>query len=118
MVIESVVKEVFDVIRVLFTGQNIIMIASTIGIFSALSRKAFKKLNERQDRILETLDKRLTNIEKETLRIQILTGIESQRLSRSELLYFFDKYKELGGNSFVEDRVRAYLKVLEDKGDD
>lgn len=94
------------------------MIASTIGIFTALSRKAAKRFNERQDVLLVELDKRLNDIEKEVLRIQILSGIDSHRLSRSELLYFFDKYKALGGNSFVEDRVKSYLKVLEDKGDD
>lgn len=94
------------------------MVASVVGIFVGISKKALKHFNEKQDEMIANIDERLSDIEKETLRIQILTGIDSERLSRSELLYFFDKYKALGGNSFVEDRVNMYLKILEDKGDE
>lgn len=116
-VIEVILKEIVDVFKVILTGQNIILLVSTISIFAALTKRLVRHLNERQDELLTELDTRLKDIEKETLRIQILTGIDSHRLSRSELLYFFDKYKALGGNSFVEDRVHIYLKELEDKGE-
>lgn len=86
-----------------------------------------KILDARQDEQIEMIDTRITALEEssekdhakmqiEILRVQILTGIDSQRLSASELAYFYDKYKALGGNSFVEDKCKAYLAELE-KGD-
>ena len=52
----------------------------------------------------------MDTLQKDVLRLQILDGIDSKRLSESEILYFFDRYKALGGNSFVEDRVKKYVK--------
>lgn len=86
-----------------------------------------KHLDARQDESIAQLDRRISEMEEsskedhddmriEILRVQILTGIDSKRLSRSELSYFYDKYKKLGGNSFVEDRCKSYLADLE-KGD-
>lgn len=51
-------------------------------------------------------------IEMEVLRLQILTGIDAQRLSYSEVLYFYDKYRALGGNSFVTEKVETYIANL------
>ena len=39
-----------------------------------------------------------------------------KRLSTSEVLYFFDKYKALGGNSFVEEKVGQYVYELNNRG--
>lgn len=86
-----------------------------------------KMLDARQDEQIEMIDKRITKLEESTetnhikmqveiIRVQILTGIDSKRLSASELSYFYDKYKSLGGNSFVEEKCKAYLAELE-KGD-
>lgn len=78
--------------------------------------------------MIASIDKRLKAVEdrsveqyrdlgKEILRLQILNGIDSNRFSRSELLYFFDKYKSYGGNSFVEDKVHEHLQSLEKEDD-
>ena len=80
-----------------------------------------KKLDANQDATLSALSLKLDALEvshkdsmdtlqKDVLRLQILDGIDSKRLSESEILYFFDRYKALGGNSFVEDRVKKYVK--------
>lgn len=55
------------------------------------------------------------DIQKEVLRLQILEGIESKRLSESEIRYFYDKYRRFGGNSFVTAKVHAYLQELSNK---
>lgn len=79
--------------------------------------------------MIESIDKRLKAVEertveqhrdlgKEILRLQILNGIDSNRFSRSEILYFFDKYKSYGGNSFVEDKVHEHLMTLDKEDDD
>ena len=80
-----------------------------------------KKLDTTHDATLSALSLKLDKLEsahkesmetlqKDVLRLQILAGIDSNRLSVSEVLFFFDRYKELGGNSFVEDRVETYVK--------
>ena len=80
-----------------------------------------KKLDANQDATIEAINTKLSTLEKnqkdsiealqkEVLRLQILDGIDSNRLSTSEVLFFFDRYKALGGNSFVEERVKQYVK--------
>lgn len=93
-----------------------------------------KKLQSDQKRAAQkdrdALNKRLKSIEvdaknahddimKEVLRLQLLEGIESKRLSSSEVHYFYDKYRAAGGNSFVCAIVNEYLNELgEDDSDD
>ena len=80
-----------------------------------------KKLDANQDATIEAINTKLSTLEKnqkdsiealqkDVLRLQILEGIDSNRLSTSEVLFFFDRYKALGGNSFVEERVKQYVK--------
>ena len=93
-----------------------------------------KKLQSEQKRAAkkdsDAINKRLESIEanakdahedlmKEVLRLQLLEGIESKRLSSSEVRYFYDKYRSVGGNSFVSSVVHNYLKDLgEDDNND
>ena len=80
-----------------------------------------KKLDAHQDATIATINAKLDALEKnqkesiealqkDLLRLQILDGIDSNRLSTSEVLFLFDRYKALGGNSFVEERVKQYVK--------
>ena len=55
------------------------------------------------------------DLQKEILRLQLLEGMDSKRLSISEVRYFYDKYKKFGGNSFVTGAVKDYIKELEEK---
>ena len=102
-----------------------------ISLLSGLGYKAFdkiiKKLDSQQNDLIAKLDKRLNslesstksaneNLEREILRLQILDGMDAKRLSTSEVLYFFDKYKALGGNSFVEEKVGQYVYELNNRG--
>lgn len=65
-----------------------------------------EKLNE----IDRKTDERLDSVEKEVLRLQLLEGMNSYRLSPSEVSFFYDRYTALGGNSFVSGRVKEYLE--------
>lgn len=100
---------------------------STIGVISGVVWKLFKMLRkaleQKQDDMLVELQTKLddhmsnTNIatqklEREILRLQLLDGMDSNRFSESEISYFFDKYKAVGGNSFVEEKVHEYIKKL------
>ena len=107
---------------------------TTVIAVGTIMYQIIKKLKSDQKRAAQkdrdALNKRLKSMEvdakngrddimKEVLRLQLLEGIESKRLSSSEVHYFYDKYRAAGGNSFVCAIVNEYLNDLgEDDSDD
>ena len=101
--------------------ENVATIALVWGLLYKGVKLMNKKLDAHQDATiaaintkLDTLEKNqkdsIETLQKDVLRLQILDGIDSNRLSTSEVLFFFDRYKALGGNSFVDERVKKYVK--------
>ena len=89
------------------------------------SKKNLKPLENKIDEALEALAevksdniKSTRETQKEILRLQILEGMDTHRLSESELRYFYDKYHKVGGTSFVTAKVRQYLKDMEEERED
>lgn len=89
--------------------------------------KAFKKLwvgleskqNEEIDDIKNSINALTVsfqelhrNQEKDFLRLQIITGIHSGRLSEQEILYLYDRYTQKGYNSYVSRIVNDYIDEL------
>ena len=101
--------------------ENVATIALVWGLLYKGVKLMNKKLDANQDATIEAINTKLSTLEKnqkesietlqkDVLRLQILDGIDSNRLSASEVLFFFDRYKALGGNSFVDERVKQYVK--------
>ena len=101
--------------------ENVATIALVWGLLYKGVKLMNKKLDTNQDATIEAINTKLSTLEKnqkesietlqkDVLRLQILDGIDSNRLSTSEVLFFFDRYKALGGNSFVDERVKQYVK--------
>ena len=101
--------------------ENVATIALVWGLLYKGVKLVNKKLDAHQDATIATINTKLDTLEKnqkdsfetlqkDVLRLQILDGIDSKRLSASEVLFFFDRYKALGGNSFVDERVKQYVK--------
>ena len=101
--------------------ENVATIALVWGLLYKGIKLVNKKLDANQDATIEAINTKLSTLEKnqkesietlqkDVLRLQILDGIDSNRLSASEVLFFFDRYKALGGNSFVDERVKQYVK--------
>ena len=101
--------------------ENVATIALVWGLLYKGVKLVNKKLDANQDATIEAINTKLSTLEKnqkdsiealqkDVLRLQILYGIDSKRLSTSEVLFFFDRYKALGGNSFVDERVKQYVK--------
>ena len=119
--------------------ENVAIISLVWGLLYKGVKLVNKKLDAHQDATIATINTKLSTLEqyqkdsieaintklntleknqkesnealqKDVLRLQILYGIDSNRLSVSEVLVFFDRYKALGGNSFVEERVKQYVK--------
>lgn len=49
-------------------------------------------------------------IQRDMLRLQIITGINSGRLSAGEVTLLYDQYKDKGGNSYISRIVDDYLE--------
>lgn len=101
--------------------ENVATIALVWGLLYKGVKRMNKKLDANQDATIEAINTKLNSLEKnqkesiealqkDVLRLQILDGIDSNRLSTSEVLFLFDRYKALGGNSFVDERVKQYVK--------
>lgn len=105
----------------LLRPENVATITLVWGLLYKGVKLVNKKLDANQDATIEAINTKLNTLEKnqkesietlqkDVLRLQILDGIDSNRLSTSEVLFFFDRYKALGGNSFVDERVKQYVK--------
>ena len=119
--IEELIKEAGRFVAMILRPENVATIALVWGLLYKGVKLMNKKLDANQDATIEAINTKLSTLEKnqkesietlqkDVLRLQILDGIDSNRLSTSEVLFFFDRYKALGGNSFVDDRVKQYVK--------
>lgn len=119
-IIEELMTALGELIETIFRPGNVATLSMVFGIGYKAGKLLIKKLDKQQDKLIESIDERLgllesstvkshNDLERELLRLQILDGIDSKRLSASEVLYFFDRYKKLGGNSFVQTKVEKYI---------
>ena len=119
--IEELTIAIGKFVSMLLRPENVATLTIVGGLLYKGVKLINKKLDANQDATLSALSLKLDKLEssykesmetlqKDVLRLQILDGIESNRLSVSEVLFFFDRYKDLGGNSFIDDRVKKYVK--------
>ena len=98
---------------------------STLSVYGTgvgfAGRWAWKKLEAKQNEDLANMKtdiKDLSNnvndsmllIQRDMLRLQIITGINSGRLSAGEVTMLYDQYKDKGGNSYISRIVNDYLE--------
>ena len=119
--IEELIEVVGRLVATALRPENVATIALVWGLLYKGVKLVNKKLDANQDATIAAINTKLNTLEKnqkdsietlqkDVLRLQILDGIDSKRLSASEVLFFFDRYKALGGNSFVDERVKQYTK--------
>lgn len=125
--LDALMQDLGLLIRHILEPSNLALMGTLIAVVRYSFKKIQVVLDKRQDQMIDELRLRLGKVENsmtedikdmkvEILRVQILTGIDTGRFSRSELSYFYDKYKSLGGNSFVENKCRDYLEKLDKEG--
>lgn len=84
-------------------------------------RWAWKKLEAKQNEDLvnmksdikdlsDNVNDSMMTIQRDMLRLQIITGINSGRLSVGEVTMLYDIYKAKGGNSYISRVVNDYLE--------
>lgn len=95
--------------------------ASIVGfgakVFTRLWTKLEKKQNEEIDGIKNAISALTLSFqemqqtqERDFLRLQIVTGIQSERLSIAEVLALYDSYTQKGGNSYITRVVNDYIE--------
>ena len=100
------------------TISSLSVYMTTIGF---AGRWAWKKLEAKQNEDLvnmktdikdlsDNVNDSMRTIQRDMLRLQIITGINSGRLSMSEVTMLYDKYKDNGGNSYISRVVHDYLE--------
>ena len=114
-------EHAFNFFKWLFNPVTI----STLSVYGTtvafVGRWAWKKLETKQNEDLANMKsdiKDLSNnvndsmitIERDMLRLQIITGINSGRLSPGEVTMLYDQYKDKGGNSYISRIVDDYLE--------
>ena len=114
-------EHAFNLFKWLFNPVTI----STLSVYGTgvgfAGRWAWKKLEAKQNEDLVNMKtdiKDLSNnvndsmllIQRDMLRLQIITGINSGRLSAGEVTMLYDQYKDKGGNSYISRIVNDYLE--------
>ena len=110
----NLVKRLFDPVTI----SSLSIYMTTIGF---VGRWAWKKLEAKQNEDLvnmksdikdlsDNVDNSMMTIQRDMLRLQIITGINSGRLSVGEVTMLYDIYKAKGGNSYISRVVNDYLE--------
>ena len=114
-------EHAFNFFKWLFNPATI----STLSVYGTsicfAGRWAWKKLEAKQNEdlakmkfVIEDLSNNVNDsmitIQRDMLRLQIITGINSGRLSAGEVTMLYDQYKDKGGNSYISRIVDDYLE--------
>lgn len=114
-------ESTFNLFKWLFdpaTISSLSVYAATVGF---AGRWAWKKLEAKQNEDLvnmksdikdlsDNVNCSMISIQRDMLRLQIITGINSGRLSMGEVTMLYDEYKANGGNSYITRVVNDYLE--------
>ena len=95
--------------------------ASIVGLSSRVFKKLWANLEKKQNEEIEGIKNSMKALtisfqdmqqtqERDFLRLQIVTGIQSELLSISEILALYDSYVEKGGNSYITRLVNDYIE--------
>lgn len=102
-------------------GMYIGVGASIVGFSAKVFKRFWEKLEKKQNQEIDGIKNAITALtlsfqemqqtqERDFLRLQIVTGIQSERLSTAEVLALYDTYTQKGGNSYITRVVNDYIE--------
>lgn len=114
-------EQAFNLFKWLLNPVTISSLSIYMTTIGFVGRWAWKKLEAKQNEDLvnmksdikdlsDNVNDSMTNIQRDMLRLQIITGINSGRLSIGEVTMLYDTYKDKGGNSYITRVVDDYLE--------
>ena len=114
-------ENAFNLVKWLFDPVTISSLSIYMTTIGFVGRWAWKKLEAKQNEDLvnmksdikdlsDNVNHSMMTIQRDMLRLQIITGINSGRLSVGEVTMLYDIYKAKGGNSYISRVVNDYLE--------
>ena len=114
-------EHAFNFFKWLFNPVTISSLSVYVTAMGFAGRWAWKKLEAKQNEELvnmknevkdlsDNVNDSMMTIQRDILRLQIITGINSGRLSMGEVTMLYDQYKDKGGNSYISRIVNDYLE--------
>lgn len=114
-------EQAFNFFQWLLNPVTISSLSVYVTAIGFAGRWAWKKLEAKQNEDLvnmktdikalsDNVNDSMMTIQRDMLRLQIITGINSGRLSVGEVTMLYDKYKANGGNSYITRVVNDYLE--------
>ena len=114
-------EQAFNFFKWLLNPVTISLLSVYVTTIGFAGRWAWKKLEAKQNEDLvnmktdikdlsDNVNDSMRTIQRDMLRLQIITGINSGRLSMGEVTMLYDKYKANGGNSYITRVVDDYLE--------
>ena len=114
-------EHAFNLFKWLFDPVTISSLSIYMTTIGLVGRWAWKKLEAKQNEDLvnmksdikdlsDNVNNSMMTIQRDMLRLQIITGINSGRLSVGEVTMLYDIYKAKGGNSYISRVVNDYLE--------
>ena len=114
-------EQAFNLFKWLLNPVTISSLSVYVTTIGFAGRWAWKKLEAKQNEDLvnmksdikdlsDNVNDSMMTIQRDMLRLQIITGINSGRLSMGEVTMLYDKYKDNGGNSYITRVVDDYLE--------
>ena len=114
-------EHAFNLFKWLFDPVTISSLSIYMTTIGFVGRWAWNKLEAKQNEDLvnmksdikdlsDNVNHSMMTIQRDMLRLQIITGINSGRLSVGEVTMLYDIYKAKGGNSYISRVVNDYLE--------
>ena len=114
-------EQAFNLFKWLLNPVTISSLSIYMTTIGFVGRWAWKKLEAKQNEDLvnmksdikdlsDNINDSMMTIQRDMLRLQIITGINSGRLSIGEVTMLYDIYKAKGGNSYITRVVDDYLE--------
>ena len=114
-------ENAFNLFKWLFDPVTISSLSIYMTTIGFVGRWAWKKFEAKQNEDLvnmksdikdlsDNVNHSMMTIQRDMLRLQIITGINSGRLSVGEVTMLYDIYKAKGGNSYISRVVNDYLE--------
>lgn len=114
-------EDAFNFFTWLINPATISWLSVYVTTIGAAGRWVWKKLEAKQNEDLvnmksdikdlsDNMNNSMKTIQRDMLRLQIITGINSGRLSMAEVTTLYDIYKANGGNSYITRVVNDYLE--------
>lgn len=111
------IKDINDVLYDLLNPAVISVLttvgASTIPILRYVAKKNQEQKAEndlRMEQYVQEVKFEVKSLKMMVLRHEILDAVRNDSLSVEDVMALYDQYKSVGGNSFITEEVRSYIK--------